>query len=292
MSDLAISDLDGRLHAFRPDLADARLRGRVSAARFTEGRPARVTAGLAGLHPSPDRHEALDTQLLFGERVTVFDETAEWAWVQNEADGYVGYMRTGDLSGETLQATHRIRGLSAHVMPEPALKHPPMMALPMGALVTAEGSEGAYSRLATGGWIYSRQLQALDDPLPDFVATALDLTGVPYLWGGRSALGLDCSALVQLVLSFAGIAAPRDSDQQEAGLGEPLDWVEGETLPERGDLLYGEGHVAIALDGEGVINANAYSMSVLVEPRADIAGRLVAESGQGFRSRRRVVPQS
>ena len=158
----------------------------------------------------------------------------------------------------------------------------------MGALVAVAENEGAYSRLATDGWVYSAQLQALGEPLHDFVATALALQGAPYLWGGRSAPGLDCSALVQLVLFFAGIAAPRDSDQQEAALGEPLEWIEGETQPARGDLLYGEGHVAIALDADCVVNANAWSMSVLVEPRADIAARLIAESGQGFRIRRRV----
>ena len=283
-----MSDLDRRSHAFRADLADARLRGRVTAARFAAGRPAQIEVGLAGLHGRPDANEPLDSQLLFGERVTVFDRADGWAWVQNEADGYVGYLRAETLADPGAPATHRVRALGAHVMPEPALKHPPGTSLPMGALATIADSEGAYNRLTTGGWIHSRHLQAIDEPSSDFVATALALEGAPYLWGGRSAPGLDCSAMVQLVLSFAGIGAPRDSDQQEAALGEPLEWIEGETQPERGDLLYGEGHVAIALDADSVVNANAWSMSVLVEPRADIAARLVAESGQGFRTRRRI----
>lgn len=269
--------LDPREHAFRRDLADAALEGRVEAARFVEGRPAAVRRGLADLKRAPRDDAPLDSQLLFGERLRCFEKAAGWAWVQAEGDGYVGYVRSEALGPAPAEPpSHRVGVPATHLYPEPDLKAPALDVATMGARARVVGTRGAFSETAEG-WLVSGHLRPLDDVAPDHVETALGFRGLPYLWGGRSAFGLDCSALVQLALDQAGLACKRDSDQQAESLGTRVD--DGET-PRHGDLIYMPGHVVIALDETLVVNANAHHMLVSVEPLADVLERVAAECGR------------
>ena len=280
--------LDRRLYAYRPDLADAALEGRVEARSFVNPWRRRVARGVVALRRAPSPSAALDSQLLFGETVEVFEEHNGWAWVQNRTDGYVGYAPVDALDEISEQATHRLTVLSSYLYPKPDLKAPTLRRITLGARLAILGEQGGYSQVAGGGWVYSRHLLPLEEYEPDYVTTALQFLGAPYLWGGRESAGLDCSALVQLALDRAGIPCPRDSDQQEAALVEGLTETEARPL-RRGDLIYFPGHVAIALDESQVLNANAYAMLVSIEPLADLVARVEAESGgTGITSVRRI----
>ena len=275
-------DLDPRLNAYRPDLADAALEGRVAAARFTAGRAAQVARGVAALRRRPDAEAPLDTQLLSGEAVLVFDEADGWAWVQNRTDGYVGYLESTALGAETVKTTHSVQALRSFLFPGPDLKLPPLDALTMSGRVTVQGTDGAYSQVTVGGregWVYSRHLALEGAVAPDFVATALRFLGVPYLWGGKESGGLDCSGLVQVALARAGIPCPRDSGMQAKTLGAAVSRGPGESGFHRGDLIYFPGHCAIALNSHEVINANAHAMMVSIEPLEELVIRVKEESG-------------
>jgi len=278
--------LDPRLHAYRPDLAEARLRGQVEAERFVEGEPAGVAVGWADLKRRPEPAAPNDSQLLFGEAVSLFERRGGWAWVRNTTDGYVGWIAEAALGAAPPPASHRVAALRTPRLPGPDLKLPPLDFLSFGAPVTPGESRGAYVELAGGGWVFARHLAERGMLEADYVATARRFLGTPYLWGGRSSLGLDCSALVQLALAAAGVAAPRDSDQQEqAELGVPLP---PDSPRRRGDLLFWQGHVALALDAERVVHATGGPMLTLEEPFAAIDGRARAESGSGLRLIRRL----
>ena len=284
-----MTTLDRFLNAWRDDLADVRLKDAVAAPRYVEGRPAGIVRGIADLRRAPDAKAPLDTQLLYGEAVRVFDEKDGWAWVQSETDRYVGYIESAALGAPPPAPTHRLRALRSFLFPEPDLKAPPLDCLSIASLLAVVGSEGAYSRLAGGGWLYTKHLQPIAETSPDFVATALEFLGTPYYWGGRSSSGLDCSTLVQLSLACAGIAALRDSYQQATTLGEALNGLPGEVALERGDLVYSPGHVAIMLDGAHVVHANGFTMSVAIEPLTALEGRVRKETdGKGFTAVRRV----
>ena len=275
-------DLDPRLNAYRPDLADAALEGRVAAARFTAGRAAQVARGVAALRRRPDAESPLDTQLLSGEAVTVFDEADGWAWVQNRTDGYVGYLESAALGAQSATLTHSVQALRSFLFPGPDLKLPPLDALTMSGRVAVTGADGAYSRVTVGGregWVYSRHLAPESDIAPDFVATALRFLGVPYLWGGKESGGIDCSGLIQVALARAGIPCPRDSALQAENLGVAVALESGRAEFKRGDLIYFPGHCAIALNSHEVINANAHAMMVSIEPLEELVVRVKEESG-------------
>jgi cell wall-associated NlpC family hydrolase len=291
-----MTDLDPRLHAYRPDLADARLKGRVAAERYTAGMAAQVIRGMADLHHGPGADEKVDTQLLSGETVTVFDERDGWAWVQNDVDGYVGYVRSTALSYEIHAVTHTVRVLRSFVYPEPDLKAPVRDRLTMTGRVAVVGAKRDFREIVFGppsgrGWVYARHLTEPGDVEPDYVATALEFLGTPYLWGGKDSVGLDCSGLIQVVMARAGIPCPRDTDMQAAALGEALSWTPGRNRPRRGDIVFFPGHVAIALDETTVVNANAHAMMVSVEPLVDLEARVKQESGgTGITGVRRPAP--
>lgn len=274
-----MTELDPRLNAYRGDLADSRLSGEVQAARFVEGRQAGIAKGVVDLRRDPDRRSGLDTQLLFGEAVTVFDERDGWAWVQNGTDGYVGYVESGALGAAPQAPTHQVSALRSYLFPEPNLKAPPLDCLSIASPLPVAGSEGNYAALAGGGFIYRKHLARLDEVEPDHVKTALRFMGTPYYWGGRSSIGLDCAAFIQLCLARAGIAARRDSYMQAGSLGQALDWRPGETPLERGDLVYFPGHCVIMLDDRDVVHANAFTMSVAIEALTAVEQRVIAESG-------------
>ncbi|NNU79171.1 C40 family peptidase [Halovulum dunhuangense] len=261
---------DPRLTPARADLAAAHLRGVIDAPRYAEGRPMRVCVPVLGMTADPAGQGAFVTELVFGEEVTVYDEDRETglAWAQVVADGYVGYVRAEGLE-PAAAATHLIATRSAQLYTAPRLKLPPVLTLPHLARVTVVRTTEGYAQLDGGLWCPLPCLTGAATTGPDFVAIAERFLGAPYLWGGRSIFGLDCSALVQLSLSAAGTAAPRDSDQQEAALGNP---VTGQWR--RGDLVFWRGHVGIMLDEGRLIHANAHHMAVVIEPVADTIARV------------------
>lgn len=261
---------DPRVLAWRADLAAEHLRGTKSADRHVRGREMQLRVSLAGLFEHSDGEAQRVSELLFGERFTVYDEADGWAWGQCATDGYVGYTAADGLTDALVDPTHVVGVLRTVAFSRPDLRSRPVAMLHMNSPVTVGAREGGYSAIAGGGWIPDRHLVCVDDPADDHVAVARMFLGAPYLWGGRSSLGVDCSGLVQLALARTGIRAPRDSDQQEAALGGTVD--EAGT----GDLVFTTGHVALVSAADRVLHANAHHMAVREEPLADFLARLDA----------------
>ncbi|MFQ5985178.1 MAG: C40 family peptidase [Alphaproteobacteria bacterium] len=272
------TELDRRLHPYRDDLAAESLKGEVKAPRYVPGRRHQVAAGIAALRHAPDPGAEQASELHYGETFTVYDERDGWSWGQAEFDGYVGYVDSRLLSRRPFTPTHVVRDLRAFVTPRPDWKAPPVDHLSMNAKVAVADTDGEYSRLSTGEWVFSHHLVPREHVEPDYVATAKRLVGVPYLWGGRSTLGLDCSGLVQTVLERAGMSVRRDSDMQAATLGFALDHLDVSRL-ERGDFVFWPGHVAIAVSRTEIVHANGLDMMVSVHPVAAAVARYAAEKG-------------
>lgn len=266
---------DPRRHAYRRDLAAEPLRGVVTAARYVTGEPRQVNAPSLPLRREPRFDATLNTEALFGETVTLYDESEGWAWVQLARDDYVGYMPSEGLVPHVVPPTHRISVLRTYVYPQPDGKTPPLALLSLNARVTASKVDGKFLALAGGGYVFAGHAAPIGETEGDFVAVAEAFLGTPYLWGGRTSVGLDCSGLVQLAVEAAGHAAPRDADMQAAELGRAIDWEGGAKL-RRGDLVFWEGHVGIMTSGKDFLHANAFHMAVEVEPFAAARRRIKA----------------
>jgi cell wall-associated NlpC family hydrolase len=281
------SALDPRLTPARPDLAAAFLRGKVEAARFVEGVRRRVVEPVAPLRRAPAHEAMLETQALYGEEVVVFDENEGWAWAQLRRDSYVGYMPAGALAAEAAP-THRIAALTTFVYPKPNIKAPPLMILPLDARIEVKTREDEFCALAEGGFIYARHVAPLGRFEPDFVAVAERFLEAPYLWGGRTAQGLDCSALVQNALAATGRSAPRDTDMLEAALGSAVSFDESLAGLQRGDLVFWKGHVGVMRDAATLLHASGWHMQVVAEPLAGARDRIAAKGGGAITSVRRL----
>jgi len=266
---------DPRLTPARPDLAARHLQGRVTAARFVDGVIREVVDAQASLRRVPAPDAPLDTEALHGERVTVYETTDEgWCWGQLAADGYVGWLPDNALATPGPAPTHKVTALRTLVFPGPSIKLPPTAALPLGARVAVARTQEAFAVTAAGGFLPAQHLAALDVMEPDFVAVAERFVGTPYLWGGKTSLGLDCSGLVQVALTASGLPCPRDSDMQEAAVGTEIAWQSDPSALRRGDLLFWKGHVAIVRDAATLVHANAHHMAVAVEPIAEAIARI------------------
>lgn len=286
MSDRGLPD--PRRHAYRPDLAAESLRDRVKAERYVAGEPHQVNAPALPLKREPRFDASLDSEVLLGEIVTVFDEHEGWAWVQVARDGHVGYVPSEGLAREIVAPTHRIAALRTYVFPRPDIKSPPLAMLSLNAQIAAAGEEGRFQVLEDGGFVYASHVRRMDEFAPDFVAVAEAFLGTPYLWGGRTSVGLDCSGLVQLAAEAVGLACPRDADMQRAELGQPIDRPARQL--QRGDLVFWEGHVGIMTDAETMLHANAHHMATEREPLA-IARARIAKTGFEITGVRRLPPR-
>jgi cell wall-associated NlpC family hydrolase len=284
---MSAASFDRRLTAARADLAAEHLRGLVDAPRYADGQGMRIIAASAPLRRSPQAEAPLETEALYGESVTVYDEQAGWAWAQLERDQYVGYLPSVAL-GAPCAPTHRVAALRTHAYPGPAIKLPPRMALSLGAQLTVVGREGDFVVSADGLHLWSRSLAELSAHEPDTVAVAERFIETPYLWGGRTSEGIDCSGLVQTALMAGGVASPRDSDMMEASLGKPIA-IDDPTAPlARGDLIFWKGHVGIMRDPVRLLHANGWHMKTASEPLAQARERIAANGGGKVTSARRL----
>jgi cell wall-associated NlpC family hydrolase len=284
--------LDPRLTPYRPDLAAKDLEGQVDAARFVEGTLREVIEPQAPVRRSPAPDAALDTEALMGERVTVYETTDEgWAWGQLHEDRYVGWLPAAALGAPGAAPTHRVAALRTLVFPGPDIKLPPLTALPLGARLAVVRHEARFAVRAGGGYVPAQHLAAIDDAAADFVAVAERFVGAPYLWGGKTSLGLDCSGLVQTALTACGIPCPRDSDQQEQALGAAVAANAGHSNLRRGDLVFWKRHVAIVRDPQSLVHANGHHMAVAIEPLGEAIARIKA-GGSDVTSVRRLAARS
>ncbi|TPM00372.1 MULTISPECIES: NlpC/P60 family protein [unclassified Mesorhizobium] len=269
---------DARLHAFRPDLADARLKGEVAADRFVAGRPARISIPVADIRKAPRPDAGVNTQGLFGDDVLVFEDREGWAWIQAERDGYVGYVADAMLGGRDHALTHIVSVPRTFLYPGPDLRLPIAGQLSMGSTVTVAGSAETrgthYAVLPSGEAIIAGHLRPLSNVAADYVSVAEMFLGTPYLWGGVSGFGIDCSGLVQLAMRMAGADVLRDSDMQAQSIGEPLDPGPDYSGLRRGDLVFWKGHVAIMTDAETMIHANGHTMLVSREGLKEAVARI------------------
>jgi hypothetical protein len=267
---------DPRMTPARGDLAAKYLEGKVQAKRFVDGEELEISDALAPLRRAPSPDAELLTQVLKGERVTIYDRNGEgWAWGQLNSDGYVGWLPDRSLMKPAGQATHKVTALRTFAFPGPSIKLPPIETLVMGTVLAVLREQDAFAVTREGWYLPRHHLGPIDSLAPDFVGVAERFVSTPYLWGGKSSLGVDCSGLVQLSLNAAGTGCPRDSDMQQDGLGRTLDQRGAKKL-KRGDLIFWKGHVAIVRDADTLVHANAHHMMTAIERTQEAIARIKA----------------
>jgi cell wall-associated NlpC family hydrolase len=271
---------DPRLTPARSDLAAKHLEGKVEASRFVTGEEFEIHDALAPLRSEPFSGAELVTQALKGERVTIYDRNDEgFAWGQLKDDGYVGWLPDRALARPVAAPTHKIIALRTFAFPGPSIKLPPVETLVMGTTITVLRRESAFAVTRDGWYLPLPHIGTIDAHERDFVGVAERFVGTPYLWGGKSSFGIDCSGLVQVALNAAGVSCLRDSDMQKAGLGHALNLAESSQL-RRGDLIFWKGHVAIARDADSIVHANAHHMATAIENTSDAIARIKAAGSE------------
>jgi cell wall-associated NlpC family hydrolase len=267
---------DPRVTPARGDLAAAFLKGEVEAARFIVGSMHEVARGRTALRLEPSVESRMETELLFGERFTVYETAKDWAWGQSALDDYVGYVAAEDLKEAAASPDHRVTAGLTPLLPAPDFKRAPKDMLPSNAKVKVLGHDGRFAQIAPDAYVFDGHLAPLAQYASDWVAVAERFRGVPYVWGGKTVTGVDCSGLIQTALEAGGVASPRDADMQELALGRALAIPPDLSGLARGDLVFWRDHVGVMLDGARILHANAFYMEAAVEPLADAVRRIAS----------------
>ncbi|VEJ44801.1 NlpC/P60 family protein [Bartonella vinsonii] len=258
---------DPRLYAFRDDLADKRLETEITAQRFVQGEKKRVNTAVAGLFKENNKKSERQTECLLGEELLIFEQGENMSWGQSLKDGYVGYIDTTVLCTSDIKQTHIVSVPRTFQYLQADLRGPMECSLSMGSKVSVvdeiEVHGTMYSILENGKAIFTHHLSPIGRVYEDYVTVAETFIRTPYLWGGVSGFGIDCSGLVQLSMIMSGQMVLRDTDMQQKTIGKQL--TDHDKL-QRGDLIFWKGHVAIMIDQENIIHANGFSMDVMIEP--------------------------
>lgn len=258
---------DLRITPARGDLAASSLKGQIEAKKYCDGTTYQLVHGLTNLHVEPNDNALTSNQLLYGEEFVVYDIKDGWAWGQASRDGYVGYCRADALSSDLLPTTHHVTNLSSYIFPEPSAKSAPVGQIFMMSQVSVinEVPTKGFVQLADGNWIFAPHISNIFGTDP--VSEALKFLYVPYIWGGNSSAGIDCSGLVQLAFAATGIDVPRDSDQQAKEIGTIL---ADDAIPQKGDIAFFPGHVGFMLDDMHLLHANMHHMRVSIDPLKEV----------------------
>ncbi len=278
---------DPRLYAFRDDLADQRLETEITAQRFVQGEKRRVNKAVAGLFKENSKKSERQTECLLGEELLIFEEGETMSWGQSLKDGYVGYIDTAALCTSTIKQTHIVSVPRTFKYLHADLRGPIVSPLSMGSKVSVvdeiEVRDTMYSILENGKTIITSHLSPIGRVYEDYVTVAETFIRTPYLWGGVSGFGIDCSGLVQLSMMMTNQIVLRDTDMQQETIGSPLTDID--TL-QRGDLIFWKGHVAIMVDHENIIHANGFSMDVIIEPLEEAITRIAKKDKYPIAKRR------
>lgn len=266
---------DSRVTPLRDGIAGRSLEGVLPAEIYLDPKTLRCAAPAAAIRRAPDAASEQMDQLLFGELFEVIEEEGAFLWGQARRDGYTGFVEAAALAQPAAAPTHRIAALRTYAFADASIKSKAAGPYSLNALVTVEAVENRLAKVAGAGWMAVDHLAPIGRFERDPAAVAERYLAAPYLWGGRESLGLDCSGLVQQALLACGLACPRDADMQQA-LGRPI----GREDFGRGDLVFWKGHVALGLDAERIVHANAHHMAVAIEP-LDAAEERIKAAGSG-----------
>lgn len=278
--------MDRRLTPANARVAASFLEGQVKAERFSDGTRLQLKQD-AFLFDAPGGRR--DRQLLIGDDFQLYEESEDgWAFGQSLKDGYVGYVQ--DALATPLQVTHRVSARTSWAYPDADFKSPTLMPLHLNSRVQLREADGKWARLLVTGldqevFLPAAHLSPLTSPKNDPTHVAEAFLGTPYVWAGNSGFGIDCSGLVQAALLACNIPCPADSDLQESALGQAL--PEGASLV-RGDLLFWKGHVAMVVDEERLIHANAHHMAVAYEGIDEAIDRIRAQGDGQVTARKRL----
>ncbi len=294
LSEQAARGLDPRVNAFRPDLADTALQSAVKAARYVNPSLRHCVRGLVSLVDAPNTGARKVSDIRYGEFLDVLEERKDgYFWVQNRFDRVVGYLRgKAILSEEIADLSYRLTALRTFVYQEPDERSAVLDCLTLGSYVSPRGGRGErFQALAGGGFVYAGHMAPSGEALcPDYVFTAGRFLGAPYLAGGRSPLGIDGGALVQIALDMAGYEVPRFADLQRSFLGQNLPMHWRDVIWRRGDLVFlqrhsdGAAHVGLMVDHLCLIHASVAAMQVVVDRLDDVvaSGFDVVAAGRPF----------
>ncbi len=220
-----------------------------------------LNSPVANINSKPSEKSEITSQILYGEKFKILSKKNGWLKIKTNFDNYVGFIKKSKFN-KNFKPTNKICKLKSKIFKKINNKFVPTNNfLYFASGISIKNFNKDYVEFERNKWIKKKDIKKIDHYEKNYIKIVKLFLGSKYLWGGKTSIGIDCSALIQIYFYYNRVFFPRDTKDQ-------IKFCKKKSKKKlyRGDIIFWKGHVGMCIDRSKFIHAYGPKKKVLIMP--------------------------